>query len=519
MGRLRAALLVCVWAFFSGLALAGTPQTFLILNSQPGDYVGQGQYQVFTPSDGTFSAQSAGRGGVVVSFQSNTSWWYLYFGPPDADKFVRSEYEGIQRFAFHSPSKPGMDVFGDGRGCDTDTGRFLLSDIAIAPDGTIERVAIDFEQHCEGNTPALYGSIRFNSAVSAVPRFGIGNATAFKGTAGTSDAGMIVALSMPAKKTVTVQFQTADGTGIAGTDYVATRGSVKFPAGTTWQPITIPVIGDRLARGNKLFHVQLRSPQGAKIGDAANNVRTIDPNVALTALAMSSQPGDYIGQGQMYLYTTLDTTFTPIRNFDNGVSISLGAADNWETDFAAPNNATLVSGVYDNAQRFPFQDSGVPGLSVSGEGRGCNTLTGRFVVKDARYASNGDVEHFAADLEQHCEGGTPALFGWVRYNSHLQQISVTDAVIESGKSAVFTVTLNPPAKHPVSVKFATADGTAIGGVDYVITSKTIRFAAGETEHTVTVKLLTDGHGQKQFFGQLSSPSRAPVWINRGSATF
>lgn len=519
MRNVRSVLYACVLAFLPGLAAAGTAQTLLILNSQPGDYIGGGQYQKFTTSDGTFSAQSAGRGGVEFSFQGGSSWWYLYFGPPDADKFVRAEYEGIQRFAFHSPGKPGMDVYGDGRGCNIDTGRFLLTDIAIAPDGTIQRLAIDFEQHCEGAKPALYGSVRFNSEVSTVPRFGIGNAIALKGSTGASDSGMIVALSMPAKKAVSVQFQTADGTAVAGTDYVATKGIVECPAGTTWLPIAVPIIGDRLERGDKMFHIQLSSPKGAKIGPSENRVKTIDPNIPLTALAMSSQSGDFIGQGLMYLYTTEDTTITPTRNFDNGVSISLGESDNWETDFAAPGDATILPGIYNNAQRFPFQPSNAPGLSVYGEGRGCNTLTGRFVVRDARYASNGDVEHFAADLEQHCEGASPALFGWVRYNSHLQQISVTDAVTENGKSAVFAVTLNPPAKHPVSVRFSTADGSAIGGVDYVITSKIVRFAVGESEHTVTVKLLTNGHGKKQFFGQLSSPSRAPVWINQGSATF
>jgi len=519
MRSIRSVLYVCVLALLPGLAAAGTPQTFLILNSQKGDYIGQGQYQKFTTSDGTFSAQSTYRGGVEFSFQGGNSNWTLFFGPPDADKFVRAEYEGIQRFAFHSPGKPGMDVSGDGRGCNTDAGRFLLTDIAIAPDGTIERLAIDFEQHCEGATPALYGSVRFNSGVGAVPRFGIGNAIGLKGSTGASDAGMIIALSMPAKKAVSVQFQTVDGTGIAGTDYVATKGIVDFPAGTTWLPIAVPIIGDRLARGDKIFHIQLSSPKGAKIGPAENRVKTIDPNILLTALAMSSQPGDYIGQGQMYLYTTEDTTITPSRNYDNGVSITLGESDNWETDFAAPNDATIVPGIYNNAQRFPFQASNVPGLSVYGDGRGCNTLTGRFVVRDARYGSTGDVEHYAADLEQHCEGASPALFAWVRYHSHLQQISVTNAAIENGDSAVFAVTLNPAAKHPVSVKFATADGSAIGGVDYVTTTKTVRFEAGESEHTVAVKLLTKGHGKKQFFGQLSSPLRAPVWINQGSATF
>jgi hypothetical protein len=52
----------------------------------------------------------------------------------------------------------------------------------------------------------------------------------------------------------------------------------------------------------------------------------------------------------------------------------------------------------------PFQGSDQPGLSVSGDGRGCNTLTGRFEVLEAVYRSSGDVVSFAADFEQHCEG-------------------------------------------------------------------------------------------------------------------
>ena len=36
-------------------------------------------------------------------------------------------------------------------------------------------------------------------------------------------------------------------------------------------------------------------------------------------------------------------------------------------------------GFYPNATRFPFQGTGA-GLSISGSGRGCNELTGRFEV-------------------------------------------------------------------------------------------------------------------------------------------
>ena len=91
--------------------------------------------------------------------------------------------------------------------------------------------------------------------------------------------------------------------------------------------------------------------------------------------------------------------------------------DFWSVDLAAPASATLVPGVYEGATRWPFQAAGAPGLSVSGDGRGCNTLTGRFVVLEATYDVNGKVQSFAADFEQHCEGFVPALFGSIRYHA------------------------------------------------------------------------------------------------------
>ena len=494
-------------------------ETFLTFDSQPGDYVGGGIKQTWTPADGTFTAQPTYRGGITVSFTNfPQTWWYLNFGPPDAQTLTNREYEGAQRFAFHSPTKPGMDVFGSGRGCNRITGRFLVSELALAPDGTVQRLAIDFEQHCEGGPAALFGSVRFNSDVPAVPRVSVADAGTLKGNVGTNDGTLTVSLCLPSTDPVTVQYATEDGTALAGTDYVATTGTLTFDPGTTAQTIMIPTMGDRLARGDKSFWVRLSSLDGTPLGQELANVNILDPNVSLTALAMYGQPGDYIGQG-LRLFTVADGIFTPTRNFGQGVSISLNAGDSWSLDFAAPGNVPLTPGNYENARRFPFQPADAPGLSVSGEGRGCNTLTGRFDVLDASYAPSGAVQSFAADFEQHCEGLVPALFGSIRVNSNLQQLSVSNAVIDMiNSTAVFTVTMNPAPDALVSVNFATVDGTAVAGVDYVATSQTVTFAIGEGEQTVTVPLITPYPLEaKNFFGQLSFPSGAPIWISRGSA--
>jgi uncharacterized delta-60 repeat protein len=151
-----------------------------------------------------------------------------------------------------------------------------------------------------------------------------------------------------------------------------------------------------------------------------NQTLTVPASPGLASLVMQSQPGDYIGQGQNYSYSAATGTFRVTRNFDNGVSVAYQDAGNptgfWYLDFAAPFDATLLPGTYLNATRFGFQNSNVPGLDVAGEGRGSNTLTGQFTVKQAIYDSAGNVVSFDVTFEQHSEGATPALLGEVKYS-------------------------------------------------------------------------------------------------------
>lgn len=140
-----------------------------------------------------------------------------------------------------------------------------------------------------------------------------------------------------------------------------------------------------------------------------------------------------------------------------GVSIDFsgGALGFWNLDFAAPMGATLALGTYESATRFPFQSSTVPGLSVSGAGRGCNTLTGRFTVLEATYGPTGDVLAFAADFEQHCEGGAPALFGAVRFNSTI----VPESLDNDGDGVIDVADNCPAVPNPAQEN---ADGDDFG---------------------------------------------------------
>ncbi len=153
----------------------------------------------------------------------------------------------------------------------------------------------------------------------------------------------------------------------------------------------------------------------AMLGLAAAPVAAQQPLEA--SLSFVSDQGDYIGAGQSRSFTLDSASFTS-RSGQNGgnfgVTVFPFAGGFWFLDIAAPQGAQLVPGAYKGAVRYPFQTPGEPGLSLVGDGRGCNTLTGRFEVLEATFGPNGFIERFHATFEQHCEGVAAALFGEVQ---------------------------------------------------------------------------------------------------------
>ena len=74
-------------------------------------------------------------------------------------------------------------------------------------------------------------------------------------------------------------------------------------------------------------------------------------------------------------------------------------------------------------------------------------------------------------------------------------LSIDDIVVAEGtngtKQAVFTVTLLPLSTESVSVEFATADGSALAGSDYVARHGTLVFQPGESSQTISVDVTAD----------------------------
>ena len=72
-----------------------------------------------------------------------------------------------------------------------------------------------------------------------------------------------------------MDYVTSDGTAtIAGNDYVATSGTLTFPAGVTTQPIPVPLIGDTTVEPDETFFANLSNPVNATIANG-NGTGTI----------------------------------------------------------------------------------------------------------------------------------------------------------------------------------------------------------------------------------------------------
>src|SRR5205823_874842 len=69
-------------------------------------------------------------------------------------------------------------------------------------------------------------------------------------------------------------------------------------------------------------------------------------------------------------------------------------------------------------------------------------------------------------------------------------ISINDVTVAELDSlttnAVFTVSLSNPSYQTITVNYATADGTANAGLDYVAESGTVTFAPGQTTRTISI---------------------------------
>jgi len=135
----------------------------------------------------------------------------------------------------------------------------------------------------------------FTSALATVS---IADAALVEGDSGTSNVVVDVTLSEAGASTVQVRYATADGTAVAGLDYVARSGIITFSPGQTQTQITFAVVGDEANETpSEDFRVVLSDPVRCTIDDGVAAVTILDDDITMDAWLYSTEItfGGYTG--------------------------------------------------------------------------------------------------------------------------------------------------------------------------------------------------------------------------------
>ena len=137
---------------------------------------------------------------------------------------------------------------------------------------------------------SLWGAVPTPTPAPLTPEVSIGHAMLREGRSGVRWMTFTVSLSTPGARTVTVRWATANGSAVAGRDFVRGGGSLRIPAGQTRAVIRVAVHGDRLREANETFSVVLSAATNARLSaTASRGVGTIlDDDAVRTAVAFAA---------------------------------------------------------------------------------------------------------------------------------------------------------------------------------------------------------------------------------------
>jgi len=282
---------------------------------------------------------------------------------------------------------------------------------------------------------------------------------------------------------VGVSYATADGTATAGSDYVATSGTLTWPAGDmTAKIIEIPILDDSVAEGSETVNLSLTAPTGiAKLG-VLNTYYAVPPAVVTSTLnitnddsnlAFKSSASTVNESGGMATITVSRTGLS-----SGAVGVHYATSDGTATagvDYTAVAGdlAWAANDMADKTFTIPVATDAL----IEGDETVILTLT------DPTGGATLGVQNTA--VVTLADDVSAIAFSTSSYN-----------VNENGGAVTITVTRTGGAlTGPVSVSYATnsvGTGKATAGVDYAATSGILTWDANDmTAKTFTVPIIDD----------------------------
>lgn len=313
-------------------------------------------------------------------------------------------------------------------------------------------------------------------------------------------------LAAASGQTVTVVYQTQDGTATSGdSDYTADSNTLTFQPGETSVTFTVVVVGDDKFEPDETFTVALSNPSNALLG--SNSTADVDI-VNDDAMPEVSLVGDESTlEGDTPTSTTL--TFTATLSGESSETITVpvsttdGTATTADNDYL-PDTQTLTFDPGQTSQTYLV------------------TVVGDDVLESDETFTVALGTPTGATL---ASGGQTAT-GTIQNDDGVPVISIADVSQFEGNTGqtptfTFTLTLNNPSDQPITVEFATDDGTGTtGDNDYQAASGTVTFDPLATSATIEVVVVGDDDFEpdETFFVNLFNESGAVLASSQATGT-
>ena len=300
---------------------------------------------------------------------------------------------------------------------------------------------------------------------------------------------LTVTLSNPSVVPVTVTYNTSNNSALAPGDYTASSGSVVFAPGATSANLLVQVNEDAVVEGLEAFNVTLTGATNATVGTPGQlSVQIVDNDGTPTVQFTSASATVSEGAGTAILSVMLSNPSVNTITATYGTSSGSAVAG---SDFVAASGTITFA---------PGATSASIVVSISEDLIDESAETFDVSLISANNAVIGTIQTATVTLVDN--DGIPTV----------QFESASTSVSEAAGSATLTVTLSNPSADTIRVNYASSNGAAVAGNDYMTATGTLTFTPGVTRVAFSVAVNEDGfsEGSETFNVALSNPTSATL---------